>query len=465
MKRTVFNGRFRSVSIRLPLLLVSNTFVLILIVISIVFLRFRQRMIADYSVMGEGVTNLMAMEIDPDKTDQYIEENFSSEEYNRILDRFYDLKNNYPDVLYMYVYRIKRDGAVVVFDLNSEDGVMDADQPGDIYELDQAFVDRIDDLVVGNPTDAMAGNTEDGYLLTYCKPIFDSKGNYQCHVCVDFSLEQLHRDDIRFVSGIMIALLISVLVILLADMMIIQKTISGPLIKIKRATDSFSYETEEDHENNIRIMEKLDIRTGDEIEDIYHVFIVFMRNNVMYMKNFIKAQNDIRQKDEELGEISKTAYRDALTGVGNKAAYNETAGRLDNSPEPFAVAVFDINRLKQINDTYGHRAGDSYISGCSSILCQVFGSERIYRIGGDEFAVLLTDGAYNDCDTLFGKAVSLFTESFGSAAGEPWERCSMSGGISRRDSENETVEQVFRRADEMMYANKNDFKNKYGSYR
>ena len=57
--------------------------------------------------------------------------------------------------------------------------------------------------------------------------------------------------------------------------------------------------------------------------------------------------------------------------------------------EPFAVALCDLNGLKHVNDTRGHKAGDLYLrDGCLSI-CHVFKHSPVYRIGGDEFAVVL----------------------------------------------------------------------------
>ncbi len=414
MKKTNRIKRQRSLTVKLPMMFVVSTVLLMIFVMSAVFLRFRDRIIEDYSRMGEGVTNLMAMEVDPDRTDEYIEENFSSEEYNRVLDRLYDLKNNYPDVLYMYVYRITYDGGVVVFDLDSEEGVHDADKPGSLYELDEAFIYYIDDLVAGRQTPAMTGDTEDGYLLT------DSKGNYQCHVCVDFSVDQIHRKDIRFVSGTMLMLLAAVLLILVIDIYNIQHWVSRPLNRMKTTTDKFSYETEQDHENNIRLMEQLGIHTGDEIEDIYHIFISFMKNNLLYIKRLNKAYSDILEKDAAIGQISQKAYRDPLTGAGSKAAYDKAAEALDRSGQPFAVAVFDINNLKYVNDSFGHNAGDSYIRGCCGVLAEVIGLDRLYRVGGDEFAALFPGGDDESVGRLIKQIDERFEESFMRTDREPF---------------------------------------------
>ncbi len=63
-------------------------------------MRFQDRMIKDYTRMGEGVTTLMSKVYDTDKTEEYIEKNFTMPEYNEIVRYFYDLKDNYPDIYY-----------------------------------------------------------------------------------------------------------------------------------------------------------------------------------------------------------------------------------------------------------------------------------------------------------------------------------------------------------------------------
>ncbi len=452
----------KSLTVRMPLLLTMSILMILLFVLAAVFIRFRGRMIEDYTDMGKGLTNLMAAEIDPDMVDEYIEKNFEMKEYNDVRRRLEMLKTNSPKVLYMYVYKFRRDGAVVIFDMDSENGVADADAPGDIYPLDPELEKNIDDLVAGNETPALIGDTEDGYLLTYCKPLFGSDGKYQCHVCVDFSVEKLHREDMRFVLGTMILSLVAVMVILIADIYIVHRRIAGPLNKMKLATDGFAYESKEDHENNIRLMEALDIRTNDEIEDIYHLFLTFMRNNLLYMNRLEKANDTIIEKDTRLGQVSMRAYFDPLTGAASKAAYDEMSAGTEWSGKRFAVLVYDINDLKYINDNYGHNSGDLYIKGCYGILSEVYESCVVYRIGGDEFAVVLMDEYYDRRKELFAEAAERFEYARAQTDREPWERYSMAGGISEYTGSDKSYEDVFERADRDMYENKDRLKKKYG---
>ena len=77
-----------------------------MIAIVITFLRIEYRMKTEYRRMADGITDLMIGTLDIDKMDRYIEENYSSQEYIDIIKQYYQLKENYPDVYYMYVFTI-----------------------------------------------------------------------------------------------------------------------------------------------------------------------------------------------------------------------------------------------------------------------------------------------------------------------------------------------------------------------
>lgn len=469
MKETVYRKKLRnSISFKLPLLFVVFGLLLTTILLSIVYFRLKSQMIDEYSKMAEGATYLMSLEIDADKTDEYLEKNFEMDEYNRILDRFYDIKQSYPDILYMYVYRIQPDGGHVIFDLNS-DGLEDADAPGDIYELDEAFEKNIDALCAGEPTPAMTGETEDGYLLTYCRPLKDSKGNYQCHVCVDFSMEHLRKKDLAFINGMIAIIAASVISALFIVIFIIRRKVTVPLDSMSKATSSFSYETADDHKHNITIMEDLKIKTNDEIEDLYNIFITVMKQNLRYMNKLSKAQDDIRSKDERIGQISMKVFKDELTHVGNKAAFNCETAELDeeigNNLARFAIVMLDANNLKYINDNFGHKAGDKYIQGCCTIVCKKFQRSPVFRIGGDEFVVVLKNYDYENRQRLIDEIIEQFTQTYENTEAEPHERYSMSIGMAEFNKRDKNCEQVLKRADEAMYEYKKAFKKKHGSYR
>ena len=105
---------------------------------------------------------------------------------------------------------------------------------------------------------------------------------------------------------------------------------------------------------------------------------------------------DVRREQEHITALSlanEMARRDELTGTKNSTAYHEMEKELQKligeGGDPFGIVVCDINELKKINDTEGHKAGDDYIRACCKLICRVFTHSPVFRIGGDEFAVIV----------------------------------------------------------------------------
>ncbi len=111
------------------------------------------------------------------------------------------------------------------------------------------------------------------------------------------------------------------------------------------------------------------------------------------------VQGEKLYHSKELGSAKLIAYRDPLTGVKNKQAFQEMKADVDMRIDTLqlkelGIVVFDVNGLKQINDNLGHEEGDKYIiSGCE-IICKSFQHSAVYRIGGDEFVAVLEGDDY-----------------------------------------------------------------------
>ena len=248
----------RSLTVRLPLLFVSNLILIILIIIPITYNRFHDNMVSMYTRMAEGLTELMAHEIDPEKVDLYLNENFKLDEYNTIMSRFYDLKDNYPDVMYIYVYHFEKEGGRVIFDLESDDGEA-AGEPGSIYQYDEAFKPYISELMSGLEIPVTMGMTPDGYLLTYVRPILKENGEYACHVCVDFSMDALYKKNVKFIHSVFFLILLGAVILLIYDILVIKQSITGPIKRMIDCTRDFRYETEDDRVKNVQSIEELQI--------------------------------------------------------------------------------------------------------------------------------------------------------------------------------------------------------------
>lgn len=102
---------------------------------------------------------------------------------------------------------------------------------------------------------------------------------------------------------------------------------------------------------------------------------------------------DVTSRKQFEFELRAQSYRDRLTGLSNRRYLDDEAARLQASREfPVAVFAFDLDGLKQVNDRHGHAAGDALLQGMARFLQQFFrAGDRVIRLGGDEFLVLLPD--------------------------------------------------------------------------
>ena len=196
------------------------------------------------------------------------------------------------------------------------------------------------------------------------------------------------------------------------------------------------------------------------------------RSNGFYLRvcDITAEQRELKARDEQIGLISQEADRDALTGVGNKSLYNKKVDEInrriitDNLTE-FAVVMVAINNLKYINDEYGHKAGDAYIKGCCQMIVQTFTTATVFRIGGDEFAVILEGKEFEERFQKIEILRNIYDETFRKTELDPWLRYSAAVGIAEHASDDNSYELVLKRADKAMYEEKRKLKKKYGSYR
>ncbi len=112
------------------------------------------------------------------------------------------------------------------------------------------------------------------------------------------------------------------------------------------------------------------------------------------INNVMRTQSDNRELNRDVAELRDLAYRDDMTGLLNRRAFFDRANAefeiAKSSGEPMAVSILDIDHFKQINDNFGHAAGDDVLRRFGALLK---GSMRLHdivgRIGGEEFAVCL----------------------------------------------------------------------------
>ncbi|MCR5225737.1 MAG: diguanylate cyclase [Eubacterium sp.] len=195
-------------------------------------------------------------------------------------------------------------------------------------------------------------------------------------------------------------------------------------------------------------MRHIEVKCGDN----RHVLCCLENLEEEYQKN--------KQLKINLESEKKLARRDGLTGVRNNNAFKEFTEIIDKKIKAkeaglqFAVVMCDINDLKKINDTRGHNFGDEAIQRASRMICDIFKHSPVFRVGGDEFVVVVSDSDYERRDTLLDK---LKNESY--INGRSRSGPTVASGLADYDSEHDnSFADVYERADKEMYQNKISFK-------
>ena len=182
-----------------------------------------------------------------------------------------------------------------------------------------------------------------------------------------------------------------------------------------------------------------------------------------YMKSLLTTTKELTETKQHADDMRVLATKDALTGIRNKTAYDNEVKQLEWSLADgftdFGIAMIDLNFLKRINDTFGHEQGNIAIKKLCFIVCHVFEHSPVFRIGGDEFVVVLKNHDFEHIDELVEQFNSKLAEMEKDDALEQWEKVSAAIGVAFFDPiRDDSVDNVFKRADKAMYARKKEMK-------
>lgn len=185
----------------------------------------------------------------------------------------------------------------------------------------------------------------------------------------------------------------------------------------------------------------------------------FFDGNVMVA--FHHIDDMITKEQRYQWELERIAYADALTGLGNRAAFLREMTAFENHVHAGCV-VADVNNLKVCNDRYGHKEGDRIIEDAADCMRSAFENlGECYRIGGDEFCVLIGEADAGKIQNALERLEVLIAEKNETRA----MPLSIACGYAVRENAKETMEQLFNRGDEMMYDVKYRMKQEFPVYR
>ena len=269
--RTPAHVKRKKLSLRAKvLLLVGIASALVAVSAMVVcILQFHNATINEYINEGQCVTSMMADNINPDRLDIYIEKGRDDEEYADIEDMLYSVNDCVPDVKYIYVYRITEDGATVVFDLDTPD--LKADEHGERIEHNITMQQKLGDFLAGKEIEPAITNDQYGWMLTVYHPI--GEGDNLCYAAADMSMDRIRGEE------------------------------------------------------SIERLRGLDIRTGDEIENLYTSILKSSSDTMGYI-------GEVQKKGEQIAKLQNgliivladmVESRDQCTGdhIKKTAAYTK----------------------------------------------------------------------------------------------------------------------------------------------
>ena len=183
--------------------------------------------------------------------------------------------------------------------------------------------------------------------------------------------------------------------------------------------------------------------------------------------SYSKLSTRIENLQQRLDRAEEDAMMDPLTQVANRGSFDQTVKNWVDSFGPgetsFALALFDLDDFKKVNDTYGHQVGDRVLIAAAQLLKKPTRSiDMVARYGGEEFVVLLRRCPIDQATERFNKMISEIASTrfeFGSEDQGQFLQFTASCGLAEF-SGNESVESLIKRADEALYEAKKQGKNR-----
>ena len=293
--------------------------------------------VGEYADISKGVSKATAVVVDGDRVDEFLEKGRAAEGYAETEKRLYKIKDTFPHVMYLYIYRIMEDGAHVVFDLEFEDHedikAVKADQPGDVTEFDETFADVKENLIRGEKVEPRISDDEFGWLFTSYEPLLDSSGKPVAQIGVDLLMGDVRADQAKFFIKLLSMFFGLSIIIMSIVLELVNRGIVYPVNRMAAASIQFAYNLGQGVESgsNLKAIEDLNIHTFDEIEYLYKAIMKMGGDSLSYIGQLNKQTERITNMQEEIivNFAEMVEARDISTGnhVKKTAFYVEAIAK------------------------------------------------------------------------------------------------------------------------------------------
>lgn len=393
------------------------------------------------------ISNTAAAMLDGDDLAKITADDYGSVEYERVMKTLTYFQDNI-ELEYIYcIIQVSENEFVFGVDPTIED-------PGE-FGSPIVYTDALYAASKGKAgVDEIPYEDEWGVFYSSYSPVFDSNGDVAGIVAADFGadwyqnkVKQLKYLIIIFIS---VALICSVLfaIVIASQYNKFFMTLINKMNDLSNGIETLVNEVDPEDDSGGYFS-----FTEPDTDKNMHDAVKLLEEKIVIMQMRLTKQ---------IETIRSHAYIDGLTGINNRTSYMEYLQILEDkmTVDPnivFSVVVFDINQLKMINDDYGHDQGDKLIIEVSNEIREVFGGNRIYRIGGDEFVSILDDPDPSDKIAKLKDAIERKNRKT-PILSDPDMEIAVSIGYAAYDpSIDRTYSDVFHRADNAMYTDKRTF--------
>ena len=281
-------------------------------------------------------------------------------------------------------------------------------------------------------------------------------GKVIAYVCVDISMNEIKGKALDYVLVASTVMVIITVLLLGVSLWQVSRNVVEPVVLLTNTAKNYCSEsTEAVH----HAFEKLEVRNNDEISQLLLSMKQMEKDMNANINALMDAKVAIEETEKKANTMEELAVKDTLTGVWNRRAYEEEIQMLEEELSEglneFGIAMIDLNFLKKINDTYGHENGNITIRKLSGLICDIFKRSQVFRIGGDEFVVILKNKDYKKIDKRIENFNYQLWQISEDSSLKPWEKISAAIGYAKFDKDlDKTVNDVFKRADRAMYDRK-----------
>lgn len=309
-------------------------------VVSIVSMnQFRDTLVASEAEYATDTARFAATLVDGNMIDKYIERKDNAEGYYRI-NRYFSLIWNSSDrIQYLYVYQIKEDGCHVVFDVDTPD--TPGSETGTIIPFDDGFGDKLDDLLAGKEIEPIITNDTYGWLLSSYVPIKDNQGKTQAYCCVDVAMPNIVDVERTFAFKITTILMGFFIMILTLSVYFAKRFIVSPVNSLAKLAGDFAYTDNEARKDTLDSIKELEIKTGDEIEQLYDAMAKTTRDTVDFI-------NESQRKNEAISTFQSGMINVMADLVESRD--QSTGDHIKNTSEYVAIICDELIKEGKFSD-------------------------------------------------------------------------------------------------------------------